>query len=159
SLGWVKAPGGPLTPEFVTQKFPGVNLLSPADLVTIYNVKALYGSGFDGTGQSLAIAGGSAIDPADIESFRSLFNLPFNDPTVVLVGNDPGVQPDALGEADLDLEWAGAIAPKATIFYVYGQDVFDAATFAIDNAVAPVLSTSFGLCELHWSLSDVKTFA
>ena len=55
---------------------------------------------------------------------------------------------DILVETDLDLEWAGAIAPKATIYYVFGQDAFTAALVAIDSNVAPILSISYGGCEL-----------
>jgi subtilase family serine protease len=64
-----------------------------------------------------------------------------------------------MGEADLDLEWAGAIAPNATIHYVYAEDNFAAAFDVIDNTSAQVLSTGFGLCELHWASSEVQAFA
>ena len=39
---------------------------------------------------------------------------------------DPGVSGNDLPEADLDLEWAGAVARNATILYVYGTDVMTA---------------------------------
>jgi subtilase family serine protease len=135
-----------------------VNILAPDDLAAIYNVNAFYKAGFDGSGQTIAIAGASAIDPTDIESFRSIFNLPANDPKPLLVpgAQDPGMIPDAMGEADLDLEWSGAIAPKATIVYVYSGDAFEAAFYAIDQAIAPVLSLSFGLCELRITSSDAQ---
>ena len=47
-----------------------------------------------------------------------------------------------LGEADLDLEWAGGTAPQATFFYVYSADVTDAVQYAIDQNLAPVLSSA-----------------
>ena len=39
--------------------------------------------------------------------------------------------------------------PAAQIVYVYGLDVFDAAQFAVDDNVAPILSLSFGGCEAY----------
>ena len=57
--------------------------------------------------------------------------------------NDQGDQV----EADLDLEWAGAIARNATLIYVYGTDADQSAFFAIDQNLAPIVSESFGICE------------
>jgi subtilase family serine protease len=76
--------------------------------------------GIEGRGQTIAIVGGSDIYLSDIESFRGLFNLPFNDPSTILVpGTDyPGIVPDDLDEADPDIEWAGALARNAKIVYV-----------------------------------------
>ncbi|MBZ5622628.1 MAG: hypothetical protein LAQ69_28425, partial [Acidobacteriia bacterium] len=120
-----------------------------------YDLGPLYKAGADGTGQTIAVAGASDIDMADIESFRKLFNLPVNDPTKVLVpkNKNPGMN-GAMGEADLDLEWAGAMAPKAQILYVFSGDPFVSMSYAIDQALAPVLSTSFGLCEWHLTSAD-----
>src|SRR5262249_46794998 len=61
---------------------------------------------------------------------------------------DPGISSDDIDEAHLDIEWSGAAAPKATIVYVYAYDVFDAVQYAIDKNLAPVISTSYGVCEL-----------
>jgi uncharacterized protein (TIGR03437 family) len=125
----------------------GAHLLAPSDLAAIYDIAPLYAAGIDGTGQKIAIAGGSALDLSDIRTFRQLFKLPANDPVTILVGSDPGKIPSVLLEADLDVEWAGAIAPNASVIYVYSQDLLTAAQAAIDQNVAPVLSMSFGECE------------
>jgi hypothetical protein len=65
-------------------------------------------------------------------------------------------------EADLDLEWSGGIAPKATIKYVTvgnnkNFNVFDSLHYAITNNVAPVISISYGNCEANLSKSFVLT--
>jgi subtilase family serine protease len=140
------APGSE-RPNFFSQS--GVNILAPDDLATIYDIAPLYQNGFDGTGQSLVVAGQTNIDLNDIEAFRQLFNLSANDPQMFLVqgDTDPGIVPKELGEADLDLEWSGAIARNATIIFVYSHDVFNSAAYAIDNALAPVISYSYGTCE------------
>ncbi len=139
-------------PQVSLRGFPNLNLLVPDDLATIYNVNPLYQAGMDGSGQTIAVVGQSDVDPADIRGFRSTFGLPANDPQKLLVpGNRNPGRNDAELEADLDLEWAGAIARQATILYVFGQDAFSAAAYATDQAVAPVVSISFGICEANAS--------
>ena len=127
----------------------GNHYLSPDDLGTIYNIKALWNSGYDGTGQKVVIAGQTRVALTDIQQFRAKFQLPASDPQLMLVPNtrDPGTVKGDLGEADLDLEWAGATAPQATLVYVYSYNVMDAVQYAIDQNLAPVLSVSYGLCE------------
>ena len=137
----------------------GNHYLAPEDWSTIYSVFPLANSGIDGTGQSIAIVGQSDPVPADITAFRTRFGLPANTPKFLFYGGtDPGVVPDILVETDLDLEWAGAIAPKATIYYVFGQDAFTAALVAIDSNIAPILSISYGACELDDADPSFRAF-
>ena len=77
--------------------------------------------------------------------------------TLVPNTRDPGTVKGDLGEADLDLEWAGATAPQASILYVYSADVMDAVQYIIDQNLAPVLSLSYGLCEPLTLRSDILT--
>ena len=137
----------------------GSHYLSPDDLGTIYNVKALWNAGYDGTGQKIAIAGQTQVKLTDLQQFRAKFNLPASDPQMMLAPNtqDPGISKGDLGEADLDLEWAGAIAPQASLIYVYSYDVSDAVQYVIDQNLAPVLSVSYGLCEPQTPTSDILT--
>ncbi len=122
--------------------------LAPADYATIYNLAPLQQAGLDGTGQTIAIVGESDIITSDLRQFRSLYGLPANTPQMILYGGgDPGFT-GALAEGELDLEWAGAIAPKASLVYVYGADAFAAMLYAIEAAVAPVVSVSYGICEV-----------
>ena len=134
-----------LRPDFNASN--GNHYLAPDDLATIYNISPLYKGGFDGTGQKLAIVGQTAINLSDIRSFRSYFGLPAKDPQLVLYGANPGVRPNDQIEADLDLEWSGAVARNATIVYVYSRDVFTSLQYAIDQNLAPVISMSYGGCE------------
>ena len=141
--GCTPTPSSPNTPP------PGAPTpSSPDDLAAIYNIAPLYAAGIDGTGQKIAIIGDSSLDLSDIRGFRKQFNLPANDPIQILIGDDPGYNSDVI-EANLDIEWANAVARGAQIVYVYGQDVFVAAQFAVDDNVAPVLSLSFGGCEAY----------
>lgn len=147
-----------LAPEYTSSR--GEHYLAPADLATIYNMTPLYNAGINGSGQTIAIAGQTRINLSDIEKFRSTYGLPANDPQVLLIPNsqDPGLSTDDLPEADLDLEWSGAVASSASIIYVYAYDVMQAAQYAIDQNLAQVVSTSYGSCELETSRSDVSAF-
>lgn len=127
--------------------------VGPADFGAIYNVQTLWNSGIDGTGQTIAIVAESDINLQDIRDFRALFGLPPKDPNVIYDGPNPGLQQDE-SEADIDAQWSGAIAPNATIDFVVSQStetsfgVDLSAVYIIDNNLAPVMSESYGICEL-----------
>jgi uncharacterized protein (TIGR03437 family) len=129
----------------------GSHNLGPGDFATIYDVTPLYKQSIDGAGQTIAIAGQAPISTSDITAFRTKFSLGATNLQTVLVPNNPpsfGSSRDEV-EADLDIEWSGAVAPKAKILYVYAPNAWNAATYAIDNNTAPVLSFSFTAgCEL-----------
>ncbi|HVO57248.1 MAG TPA: protease pro-enzyme activation domain-containing protein [Dongiaceae bacterium] len=143
---------GEVTPLFtftdVNGTFYGVG---PGDFAKIYNIPA----GADGSGQSIAIVGQSNINIQDVRDFRSIFGLPVNDPQIILNGPDPGLVSGDEGESDLDVEWSGAVAPKATIKFVATQSsqtdglsgVDASALYIVDNNIAPVMSESYGSCE------------
>ncbi|HTS12109.1 MAG TPA: S53 family peptidase [Candidatus Limnocylindrales bacterium] len=127
--------------------------LGPADIATIYNITALWNAGFTGSGQKIAVLGQSAVNLADMASFRQMFGVTpaSNPPTVISV---PGHAPPALGqdtgdegESDLDLQWAGSIAPQATVIFVTSSGVDFSASYAVNNNTAPVIGLSYGLCE------------
>jgi subtilase family serine protease len=147
-------------PNF-TSATSGSHFLAAEDFATIYNVKGLYDAGFDGTGQKLAIVGQTAINSSDTDAFRSASGLAKNDPQLLLVPGS-GTSTTCSGdvdEANLDVEWSGAVAKNASVVFVYvgvdkgktcdttSQSVFDSLQYAIDNNVAPVVSTSYGFCE------------
>jgi subtilase family serine protease len=126
--------------------------LSPADFATIYDVNPLYKASINGAGQTIAIVGRSDIDPVDIADFRAMTGLPAPNFQTIVNGPDPGVNGDEV-EQDLDVSWSGAVAPGAMIDLVVsgstattdGVDL--SAAYIVDNDLAPVMSTSYGLCE------------
>jgi subtilase family serine protease len=140
-----------------TSNTSGNTFLAPDDFATIYGVKGLYNSGIDGTNQKIAVVGQTDIKLSDIRAFRKAAGLAENDPQIVLDGSDPGTNPDDMVEADLDVEWAGAIAKGATIYYVNSTDVLNSFEYAITHNAAPVLSISYGGCETSFSTSEVQT--
>ncbi len=139
------------TPAFTSGT--GTHLLAPGDYAKIYDTTPLLQSGTQGTGISIAIPGRTEINLADVQTFRKIFGLPVNDPIVIVNGPEPPVRPDDEVESDLDLQWAGAVAPAATIKFVTSNTTFTtdgidlSNAYIIDNRVAPIMSLSYGLCE------------
>jgi hypothetical protein len=128
--------------------------VAPADFATIYNVNPLYSAGINGTGKTIAIVGRTDIALADVQYFRSFFGLVANDPVFVHNGVDPGdLGSGEEGEADLDVEWSGAVAPNATVKFVISKSTTStdgvdlSAQYIVNNNVGDVMSTSFGQCE------------
>jgi hypothetical protein len=141
-------------PDFTgTSNGQTVNYIAPADFSAIYDAKPVVSSGITGIGVSIAIVGRSDISISDVEAFRTITGLPFNDPTVTYANFDPGVVSGDNVEASLDVEWAGATAPQDSIDYVIGASTTTtdgadiSASYIVDNVTAPIMNFSFGLCE------------
>jgi hypothetical protein len=133
-----------------TQTVSGVTsyYIAPADFHTIYDFNPLLTNSINGTGFTVAVVGQTDPVLADVASFRAAAGLPASVPTTQLYGTDPGNSMADIDESHIDMEWSGAAAPGATILYVYGVDaLLNAMTGAVDNAVAPIISSSYGLCE------------
>ena len=158
------------TPEWTVGK-PGYipdNILAPGDFAVQYDLNPLYAAGTTGTGQTIGIINEANVDPALVAQYRTLFGLPASQLNVMIDGNDPGIDgvnnPDgpnyASGEAYLDVELSGAVAPAATIDLIISADTFIssglilAAEHAVYGNVAPVLSLSFGECEAGVNSAD-----
>ena len=141
-----------LTPQWT---FPaGNNLLDlgPSDFAVQYDLNPLYQAGVKGKGVTIGIIGASNVDPAVVATYRTFFGLPENPLNVVIDGNDPG-ENSAFVESYLDVEEAGAVAPEANVTLYTAADTWVqsglilAAQRAVDDDAAPVLSTSYGVCE------------
>jgi subtilase family serine protease len=151
-------------PKF-TSHVTGSHFVGPGDFATIYNVQPLYNAGLDGTGVKIAVVGQSLIatnnSTTDLDAFRAAAGLTKKDPTFVQVG---GGTPKILTANDqteslLDLEWSGAVAKNADIIFVFASPnggAFDAITSAIDDDLAPVISSSYGLCEAGFQPGDLS---
>jgi len=147
----------------------GQHFLAPGDIYTIYDVNPLLTAGFNGAGETIAVTGQVDIYQSDVLAFRSASGLSTtNLPTVVHIGSeDPGYptcdtqncepNDNDLEEASLDVEWSGAMAPSATILFVNGYDVFfNAMTGAIDQDLAPIVTTSYGGCEAGQGTTELN---
>jgi len=139
------------SPEFTSG---GSHYLAPADFATIYDLVPLYQQSINGSGESVAIVARTNINIADVAQFRTLFGLPANNPSIIVNGTDPGiVSSGEETEADLDVEWSGAVAKGAMIKFVVSKSTNSSdgvdlsAQYIVNQNIAPVMSTSFGLCE------------
>jgi pseudomonalisin len=141
------------------------HFLAPADFATIYGLNPAYAAGASGAGQTIAITGRTDINLSDVTTFRNFFGLPINNPVFIHNGTDPG----NLGggeetEADLDTQWSGAVAPEATVKLVISAStrttdgVALSAQYVVSHNLAPVMSTSFSLCESKMGPSGLKFY-
>ena len=137
----------------------------PADLATIYNLNPLFNASpkIDGTGQTIVLLEEQDLyASADIDRFRSVFGLPafgVGGPTFSQVHpggcTDPGNKNDGTdGEVELDIEWAGAAAPGASLVMASCADT--SCTYGVmlamqglnsANDSARLWSISYGVCE------------
>ncbi|MCY2927847.1 MAG: hypothetical protein NT031_20900, partial [Planctomycetota bacterium] len=122
--------------------------LTPANLISAYGIDHISFGGIvgDGTGQTIAIV--DAYDAptivADLAVFDQTFNLPAP-PSLTIVGQTgtstlPGTDPAGKGkswavETSLDVQWAHAMAPNASILLVEANsDLFSDLLAAVDTA-------------------------
>jgi hypothetical protein len=145
-----------------------VYALGPADFAKIYNVAPLWNAtpAVDGTGQTIAIVGETNINIQDVRDFRKIFGLPPNDPEIIVNGMDPGITSKGEeSEADLDVQWSGAVAKGAKIRFVvsastpasFGVDL--SALYIVENNLASVVSESYGECEQRMTATESQFYS
>lgn len=146
--------------------------LVPGDIATIYNLAPLFAAGYSGKGQTIMVVEDTYLySTGDWTVFRKTFGLarpyPFGtltqvSPTGAIACTNPGFQGASNqpgygddGEAILDVEWATAAAPNASIVLAACTDT---STFggllALENvlngpaaALPSVVSISYGEAE------------
>lgn len=154
----------PAPPAFIDNS--GRLGLSPADFATLYGLDSLYAAAVHGSGQRIAIVARTNFRMDDARAFRAFFGLPPRDPIVVLNGPDPGllVYDLALLETNLDIQWAGGVAPDADVVVVISKstattDGIDLSSlYAVDQNVAGIVSVSYGACEQRLSAAENTFF-
>ena len=154
SSGWQR-------PQYSDGGSPPTYDVGPTDFATIYNALPLRKANIDGTGIAIALPEQSDIRLQDVRAYRTIFGLPAMDPQVVVPPGtaNPGQTGDANeDEALLDTEIAGAVAPGASLIVVPQADVNDAISYIVDNKLAPILSVSYGECELQLGTAGNQFF-
>lgn len=149
-----------------TGRVPGT--LVPADLVRRYGLEPLYRQGIYGQGERIGFLELTDPSPADDAAFWQRYSLdPGRNRPVrsVEVGRSAGA-PGALGESDLDVQVAGALAPGAQLV-AYALDggaslgsflgqVYDALAQAGRDQVR-IVSCSLGVAENLFSAAGAVT--
>ncbi len=137
------------------------------DFYTIYNELPLLtaASPINGAGQTIALIEETNINTADVTAFRTLFGVSPAVPVLTVQHGsasvtcaNPGItSTDEETEAVLDTEWAGAIAPGASLLVMTCagtqsmQGVLLSVESVIDDNLAGTLSLSYGGTELGQS--------
>lgn len=149
-VGGPLRPGHARPPLHVNARPATATYYNPAQIRHAYGVDQLLANGTDGSGQTIAIvdAYGNTAIQKDLNTFCSYFGLPTT--TVQIIGTTGNNTGWAL-ETALDVEWAHAIAPGATILLSVAKSSSDsdlmAAVDAAVNAGATVVSMSWGGAE------------
>ena len=134
--------------------------LNPADFAALYDLNPVYDAGIQGSGVTLAVLGRSNIAREDIASFRAALGLPAHPTEVILDGYDPGMVASDEQNATLGVEWAGTLAPEASIQLIAagssettdGVDL--AAQFAVNHPSAAILSVGYASCETSMGATE-----
>jgi subtilase family serine protease len=135
---------------------------SPADLATIYNVTPLYKAKkpITGKGQTVVVLEDSDANPTDVATFRKAFGLSSYSGTFTQIHpgagcTDPGLNGNEV-ESAIDSEWAGAVAPDASVILASCADTTTipgpliAAQNLLDSTTPPpIMSLSFMQCEAN----------
>ncbi len=127
----------------------------PADLDAIYDAAPLQTAGIEGQGESIALIEESNINLQDLTDFRNVTGLPAADVNVIVNGPDPGLLAGDFEEFEAisDIEYAGAMAPDATLNLIvsasteFVQGIDLSTVYAVDYDVSPLTSMSYGGCE------------
>src|SRR5215469_4539738 len=133
---------------------PAAKPLTAVQVASFYK----FPEGTDGTGQTIAIVEfGGGYSQQDLDTYFS--GLGLATPSVTAVGvdgatNSPGQPAD--GEVELDIQVAGAVAPKAAqvVYFAPNSDqgFIDAISAAVHATPTPtVVSISWGQSEDQWS--------
>lgn len=133
---------------------------TPTSIRSAYDIPTTVGGQPAGTGQTIVIvdAFGSPTVQEDLDAFSAAFGLPATKVNVYHpVGNvawqGTALQNDWAGETSLDVQWAHAVAPGATIDLVvaptsWNQVMNNALGWAADNLPATAISMSYGSDEV-----------
>ena len=138
-------------------------LVGAQDFYTIYNEWPLLQAGtpVNGTGQTIALVERTNINVADVTAFRSSFAVSPPVPILtaqhgsasVVCGN-PGISSTEETEAVLDTEWAGAVAPGASLLLMScastqsTDGILLSMESVIEDNLADIVSLSYGETEL-----------
>ena len=140
---------------------------TPPPIQTAYNLTGLYAEGYTGTGQTIVIVDwcGSSTIEQDANAFSKKFGLPkLNSSNFNIIYTPTPSQCIGTDDAEIniDVEWAHAIAPGASIDLVVPptaniQDVDEAEFYAVNYGLGNTLSGSYGSVESETPASDLET--
>ena len=156
---------------------PEIHCYEPKEFLKAYGIDKLHKMGLTGRGQTIILVDsfGSPTMQADLDHFSETFGLP-KTKIEFIYPNGPYVNPvndddhaGWAGETTLDLEWAHAIAPDATLVNIVSNvsettgltglpELFLGIQMAVKQYPGAVVSMSFGTGEPTFTASDIKNY-
>jgi subtilase family serine protease len=136
----------------------------PGDAATIYDTPNSYnanfssGTSYTGAGVNIGVGGDATINSSTVVDYRSRFLGNSTAPTFQYCSSSSSCSTTAGsgyasstsgegGEAYLDTELSGGLAPGAAIYYYASTDLVTGIEAAIDANLVSIFSLSFGACE------------
>ncbi len=134
------------------------------EMQTAYHVTPLFQNGYDGQGETIAVATWAEYDPSDVAAFNTQMGLPANQfvnsaPFQVIDPTGSAAGQGGSDETSVDVEWSHAFAPGAQQEVAVGDlgnydfqqslyDVYSALAAGTDGLATPnVITTSWGYPE------------
>lgn len=145
-----------------------LDTMAPHDIYRAYNVQPVLDRGIDGSGQTIGVVARSDFNVSDILEFQQQFGTSVRSPVKIFPGGNPGIgAPLSVcqgignhqqfvqctqaeeGEVLLDVQWAGGLAPGATMLVDISATDIDASLMDLvaHHPEAKVITMSFGDCE------------
>jgi len=133
--------------------------VAPGDFNIIYDVNPVWTAGNHGEGQTIWALERTRVKAADVTTFRTAFGLSGYTGTFTQTTPSGCTNPGQLatgdqGEAALDVEWAGAVAPNANVVLYACKSTLttDGIDLSVQKAVndaaaAKIFTLSYGSCE------------
>jgi subtilase family serine protease len=156
---------------------PEIHCYEPKQFLAAYGIDKLHDMGITGKGQTIILADsfGSPTMQNDLDVFSDKFGLPRTKVQFIYPNgpytNDLADSDKAgwAGETTLDLEWAHAIAPDATLVNIVTNtsetvglagfpDLFKGFQMAIKQYPGSIISMSFGTGEPTFTDSDITNY-
>ncbi len=139
----------------------GLIAITPKNLAAAYHIP----STLDGSGEVIALLAWSAVKAAEVNTYWSGMGVAQTASNITTIPSNYGVSADPIeyGEATLDAEWAGAIAPKALLRMYMVTESWDASNTQILNDILtkniPItsLSISAGVPEAAVPVGALQT--
>ncbi len=127
-------------------------------LASAYGLSTLYAQERVAAGQRVAVYELEPFTPSDIQTYQSCYGLSVPVSTVSVDGG-PGDGAQS-GEAALDIEMVAGLAPSSSITVYagpnYGAGPIDTYSAMVNVNPAPVISTSWGVCEGPGGISPAE---
>jgi subtilase family serine protease len=149
----------------VTDDSAAIQGLTPASARSAYAIDPLLGQHLTGQGENVAMVEFAQFDQSDLDGFDQQFGLPDVTPrTVAVDGGATDDDPSSVAEANLDLEVAHEIAPRAGLLDYNapqanssGADTFgDVIDRITADGQARIVSDSWGSCEAETPRADIQ---